>query len=245
MTCHSATVRSASTTSSQPGRSRSFWRASALALAAGIVDSSSAQAVDMVISFSNQTWVGFNFSQITIGDSGNLGVGFQAMGTLTAVSVNATLNASASYTYANDLTIYVDPAPLATGGYLQVGGFSNLNATQRYSWANGASDAPGTTVIDTQTLTTPLVFAGTASDPVIWIGNGYGASGTSGTWTGTITLQGLTQVTVPEPGTVIMGMACAAVVGIVAYRRTRHADASFPDHGKGGIGRLSPGDEPS
>jgi MYXO-CTERM domain-containing protein len=40
----------------------------------------------------------------------------------------------------------------------------------------------------------------------IWIGNGYGAAGTSGTWTGTITLLGVTAV--PAPGAVaLLGLA--------------------------------------
>ena len=200
---------------------RSLKRATALAIAVGVAETSSVQAADIVLTFTNQTWTGFNFTQQTAGSSG-LSIN-QAVGTLTAVSVTATLNASVSYTYANDITVYLGPSPLALGGYLQVGGFSNLNATQRYSWANGGSVTPGTTVIDTKTLTTGLVFTGTTADPVIYLGNGYGAPTTSGTWTGTVTLHGLSTVVVPEPGTVVMGMACAAMVGIVAYRRTKHA----------------------
>jgi len=199
---------------------RSLKRAAALAFAVGVAETSPVHAADIVMTFTNQTWTGFNFSQQT-GSSGS--PYNQPVGTLTAVSVNATLNASVAYTYANDLTVYLAGSPLALGGYLQVGGFSDLNATQRYSWANGGSNAVGTTVIDTKTLTTGLVFTGTTADPVIWVGNGYGVAGTSGTWTGTVTLHGLSTVVVPEPGTVVMGMACAAMVGIVAYRRTKHA----------------------
>lgn len=76
-------------------------------------------------------------------------------GSLTAASVNATLNASTSFTYADDLCIYVDALPLSTGGLLQVGGFSNLSAQKRFSWPNGGSSAPGTTVSGTVTLTEP------------------------------------------------------------------------------------------
>jgi hypothetical protein len=112
------------------------------------------------------------------------------------VSVNARLDASVDYTYANDLTIYVDPPPLSPGGLLHVGGFSNLGATERHAWANGDSDTPGTTVIDTVTLTTPLTFHGNASDPAIYLGNGYGAPNSSGTWTGSVTLN---FASVPEP----------------------------------------------
>jgi hypothetical protein len=52
-----------------------------------------------------------------------------------------------------------------------------------------------------------------AANPLqsIWIGNGYGAAGTSGTWTGTITLIGV----VPAPGAVaLLGLA-----GLTGRRR--------------------------
>jgi MYXO-CTERM domain-containing protein len=156
----------------------------------------SAASADLTFSFTNQTWTGFNFTDLTAFYGG-------FTGTLTGVSVNATLNASTNYTYADDLCIYVDPSPLSTGGLLQVGGFSSLTATQRLSWANGGSNAPGTTVIDTKSVN-PIAFSGSVTDPIIWLGNGYGGSGTSGTFTGTITLIGV----VPAPGAVaLLGLA--------------------------------------
>jgi len=159
-------------------------RSTFIASAAAAVLATAASA-DITVTFTNQTWTGFNFNQL-------LGaITSRCTGTLTAVSVNATLNASVAYTYADDLCIYVDPEPLSTGGLMQAGGFSNLGATQRYFWPNGGSDVPGTTCIGTVTLTTPLVFAGTNADPAVWLGNGYGAAGTSGTWTGSITLVGV------------------------------------------------------
>jgi MYXO-CTERM domain-containing protein len=157
----------------------------------------SAASADVTFSFTNQTWTGFNFTEAYT--AGSLG------GTLTGVSVNATLNASTNYTYADDLCVYMDESPLSLGGLLQVGGFSNLNATQRYSWANGGSDAPGTPVTGTVNLATVIDMS---RNPLqsIWIGNGYGAAGTSGTWTGTITLIGVTAV--PAPGAVaLLGLA--------------------------------------
>lgn len=169
----------------------------ALAAAAG-----SAQA-DIVINFTNFTATGFNFSQL-VG-----GLQPLATGTLTGVSVNATLNASINDTFADDLTIYVDVLPLSGGGALQVGGFSGLGAVERRFWANGGSDVAGTTVIDTVTLNTPLVFNGNSADPVIWLGNGYGNATTSGTWTGSVTLIGLTAV--PTPGAAaLMGLGALA-----------------------------------
>jgi MYXO-CTERM domain-containing protein len=176
-------------------------------IASGIAAASlvSFASADVTVTFTNQTWTGFNFTDLTAAYGG-------FVGTLTGVSVNATLNASTNYTYADDLCVYVDPAPLGTGGLLQVGGFSNLGATQRVSWSNGASGAPGTTVIDAKSVN-PIVFSGSAADPKIWLGNGYGASGTSGTWTGSITLVGVNAV--PAPG----ALALLGVAGFAARRR--------------------------
>jgi len=176
-------------------------------IASGIAAASlvSFASADVTVTFTNQTWTGFNFTDLTAAYGG-------FVGTLTGVSVNATLNASTNYTYADDLCVYVDPAPLSTGGLLQVGGFSNLNATQRLGWANGGSDAPGTTVIDAKSVNA-IVFSGSATDPIIWLGNGYGAAGTSGTWTGSITLVGVNAV--PAPG----ALALLGVAGFAARRR--------------------------
>ena len=166
----------------------------------------SAASADFTFSFTNQTWTAFNFSDVTA-----LAGGFT--GTLTGVSVNATLNASTNFTYADDLCVYVDVLPLSGGGLLQVGGFSNLGATQRLFWANGGFSAPGTTVIDSKTVN-PIVFGG-LGQANIWVGNGYGGTGTSGTWTGSITLIGVNAV--PAPGAV----ALLGVAGLAAGRRRR------------------------
>jgi hypothetical protein len=175
--------------------------ASAVAAAALV----SAASADVTVTFTNQTWTGFNFSDLSTQFGG-------FTGTLTGVSVNATLNASVSFTYADDLCVYVDAAPLSTGGLLQVGGFSNLQAVQRVSWANGGSSTPGTTVIDSKSVNA-ISFSGTSADATIWLGNGYGASGTSGTWTGSITLIGVNAV--PAPGAIaLLGLA-----GLAGRRR--------------------------
>ena len=176
-------------------------------IASGIAAASlvSFASADVTVTFTNQTWTGFNFTDLTAVYGG-------FSGTLTGVSVNATLNASTNYTYADDLCVYVDAAPLSTGGLLQVGGFSNLGAAQKLTWANGGSSAPGTTVIDAKSVNA-IVFSGSATDPIIWLGNGYGASGTSGTWTGSITLIGVDAV--PAPG----ALALLGVAGFAARRR--------------------------
>ena len=172
-------------------------------LAAGVAAAAlvSAASADVTYTFTNQAWTGFNFNEAYAAGS--------LTGTLTGASVNAVLNASTSYTYADDLCIYVAGSPLAFGGLLQCGGFSNLSATQRYSWANGASDAANTPVSGTVNFTTGIDMAANPTMS-IWIGNGYGAAGTSGTWTGTITLH-----FVPAPGAIaLLGLA-----GLTGRRR--------------------------
>ena len=144
---------------------------------------------DITFILANQTFTGFNFSQFVDYTQ------FNIVGTLTGASINVTLDASVAYTYADDLCVYVDIEPLSTAGFLQLGGFSNLSAAQRYSWPNGGSNAPGTTSIGTVNFTTALTFTGDkAIDGTVWIGNGYGAAGTSGTWSGTVTLHGVEAV---------------------------------------------------
>jgi hypothetical protein len=128
--------------------------------------------------------------------------------------VNATLNASTNYTYADDLCVYVAPSPLALGGLLQCGGFSNLSAGQRYSWANGGSDAPGTRVTGTVNFTTGINMAANPTQS-IWIGNGYGAAGTSGNWTGTITLIVNGSPVVPGPTDTLLSVDPNGRVAVV------------------------------
>ena len=164
----------------------------------------SAASADVTFTFTSQTWTGFNFTEAYAAGS--------LTGNLTGVSVNATLNASVADTYADDLCVYMNPSPLSLGGLLQVGGFSNLQAAQRYSWANGGSSAPGTVVSGTVNLTTGINMAANPTQS-IWVGNGYGAAGTSGTWTGSITLIGVTAV--PAPG----AFALLGFAGLTGRRR--------------------------
>ncbi len=180
-------------------------KVSAIGASVAVIVASVASA-DVTYTFVNQTWVGFNFNEAYA--AGTL------TGTLTAVKANAPLNASVDYTYADDLCVYMSPSPLNYGGLLQVGGFTNLNAGQRYGWGNGGSSAPGTVVSGTKVLTTGINMAANPTQS-IWVGNGYGDAGTSGTWTGTITLVGVNLV--PAPGAVaLLGLA-----GAIGGRRRR------------------------
>jgi MYXO-CTERM domain-containing protein len=181
-------------------------------IASGIAAASlvSAASADITVTLTNQTFTGFNFAQFVDYTQYNI------VGSLTGAAINVTLDASVAYTYADDLCVYVDVEPLSTGGRLQIGGFSNLSASQRYFWPNGGSSAPGTTSIGSVSLTSALSFTGNkAVDGTVWIGNGYGASGTSGTWSGTVTLFGVDAVAVPAPG----ALALLGLAGFASRRR--------------------------
>lgn len=119
----------------------------------------------------------------------------QLQGTLTSVSLNATLSAQTGTTWANDLTIIVMPTSGLTGTpLLQVGGDTNFGATERGTWANGGSSTIGTVLTGNYTLTTPINFT---TNPLysVRIGNGYANANpptNSGTWTNiTATLAGV------------------------------------------------------
>lgn len=117
---------------------------------------------------------GFDFSQLYTDN--------EVIGTLTSIDINATLAASMNLTFANDLTILITAnSNINSAGILQAGGYSNLFAAERISWTTGDTDVVGTVLSESATLGTPLDFD---ANPTynIWLGNGYGGGGTSGTW---------------------------------------------------------------
>ncbi|MSR40538.1 MAG: hypothetical protein EXS10_01350 [Phycisphaerales bacterium] len=176
---------------------------SILAIGALTAAVASAASADVTYTLTSATFTGWNFSEAAVGGSLD--------GTLTGASINVVLEASVNYTYADDLCIYIAGTPLALGGALQCGGYSNLNAGQRYWWPNGGSSTVGTTSIGTVNFTDGLNMTGSTNS--VWIGNGYGWAATSGTWSGTVTLHGVNAV--PAPGAI----ALLGLVGLAGRRR--------------------------
>lgn len=130
------------------------------------------------------TWEGAFFSTAFIAG--------QLQGTLTSITLNSTLNSSTGDTYANDLTVLVATGLGATDVIsLQAGGYTNFGATESLEWANGDSDAAGTICSGTLTLATPINFT-TGTTLKVYVGNGYYGDANTGAWTGTLTLNGVT-----------------------------------------------------
>jgi MYXO-CTERM domain-containing protein len=165
----------------------------------------SAASADVTYTLTNATFGGWNFIEAYAGGT--------LTGTLTGASIDVMLNANLIYTTASDLCVYV--APSAGDGLLQCGGSADLGGTQRYYWPNGDSNSPGTTSIGTVNFTTGINMA-TNPTQIIWIGNGFRNPfyDVSGTWTGTITLIGVTAA-VPAPG----AMALLGLAGFCSRRR--------------------------
>ncbi|UGS24838.1 T9SS type A sorting domain-containing protein [Flavobacterium channae] len=150
----------------------------------------------------------FSFAQVNVNITGPITFGGASFGmlydagdlqgTLTSVTITATLTASVNETYADDLTIAVaDGNSLSTANFLfQGGGYSNFGAPDRQSWPNGGSDVVGTVVSGTITLASGIDFTANPAY-AIFLGNGYADAQTptnSGTWSNiSITLNGVTE----------------------------------------------------
>ena len=149
-----------------------------------------------------------SFGQVTVNVTGPVSFGGaqfallydagELQGTLTSVTINATLTATTGSTWADDLTVAVaDGNSITTANFLfQGGGLSNFGAPDHQFWANGASGTVGTVVSGTITLATPIDFTSNP-DYAIFVGNGYANANpptNTGSWSNiSITLQGVTE----------------------------------------------------
>jgi len=161
-----------------------------LVCAASVLAVASIVQADATIPIQSFSAGGFQFVRALPPEAG-------LVGTLTAISINATLQSSTGTTNASDVCVYIDALPLTYVGVAQIGGRSSLRAGQRVLWPNGDSDAAGTAVSGTVLLDAPIAFSGSTSDPVVWLGSGFGVATASGVWSGTITLAGV-NVVVPD-----------------------------------------------
>jgi len=178
-----------------------FFISSCAALA---VISSSASA-DVVITLTNFAAYGNQFVEaITPG---------RLTGTLVGATIDVDRTASTWFTRANDLTLYVDAAPLGNNGLLQLGGSANYSAAQRYSWPNGGGIF-STSSTGRVNLATGINM-NAHQDVSFWLGNGNSSVIAYGKWSGTITLHGVNLVVAPSPG----AWALLAVAGFTSRRR--------------------------
>lgn len=119
------------------------------------------------------------------------------VGTLTAISVNATISEARQRTQAQDLCVYLDAPPLSVHGVLQVGGGTPLingwnppiTEDGHPMWGSGTSGIEGTIVFGLVQLAEPILM--TNSPLAVFVGNGYGAPWSIATWNGSITLHGV------------------------------------------------------
>lgn len=154
----------------------------ACAVAAATAASSFA---DVTITVTDFRVLGMHFAQVV--SPGAL------TGTLTGVSIDAGVWGSVSKTYAQDLTVYLDVPPLDGEGLVQVGGFTPVNEWgTNLMWPAGDHFLNGTRALGTVNLPTPLPMD--RSPLSVYVGNGYGTPWSAATWTGTITLHGVTRI---------------------------------------------------
>ena len=160
-------------------------RAGVVACAGAAVALASARAsADVTVSIGQFQAAGMHF--VRVAAPGEL------VGAITGISVNAVISVSVSKTYAQDLTVYVDALPLDGEGVLQVGGFTPLSGSATHlMWPTGDDFRWGTPVAGTVQLPVPVAMGG--SPLAVHVGNGYGSPWASATWTGSVTLHGVTR----------------------------------------------------
>jgi|Laugresu1bdmlbdd_1035124.scaffolds.fasta_scaffold06514_1 hypothetical protein len=203
----------ASPRASRRGPRPSLFASVALAgvLAATVSRSASA---DVTVNFTSLSLSGFDYI-----DTATLFSGITYTGSLTAVTACITLDGSTNGVMCSEFSVYIDVPPLSTGGLLQVGGFNNLSAAQRYFWSQGNSSAIGTSIHETVTLTSAIALDSTqVGGPIVYFGNNN-SSPSLGTWTGSVTFHGLDgnggDPCIPAPS----ALAAFAIFGLGARRR--------------------------
>ena len=111
---------------------------------------------------------------------------------LRSIEMNVALEATDNDNFASDLSLLLDPTPLAPGGDFSVeitNGTSPFLATVSLDWPAAADAGPGTSLVDTKTAAAwatvaPIDLATTG----LFLGNAFGSAPAGGTWSGTITL---------------------------------------------------------
>ena len=134
-------------------------------------------------------------------------------GFLDSVTGSFVLNNGTGTTYASDLIVVIANEDL-TDIYVQIGAHDlDINATYVYEWEYGEDDAPGTT--GGGFVNTSLSGVGhDVTDYYLWVGNGFGMQWESGTWSGSISLEGSIDY-VPAPGV----LALLGIAGLASRRR--------------------------
>ena len=159
----------------------------------------SAAAADINLTFENFIASGAQFS-LTSEDA--------VAGELTSVFGAFTMNADGeNFTWCDDLCVLIANEDLSDL-HVQIGGYSDFGATNRFTWAEGSSGDAGTNgggTIDTGTINVDGYY--------VWIGNGYGGGG-NGDWSGAIDLNGSIDY-VPAPG----ALALLGLAGLAGRRR--------------------------
>ena len=154
----------------------------AIASAAATANASFA---DVVITVTDFRVEGMHFAQVVAPGA--------LTGTLTGMSIDATIAGSVSRTYAQDLTVYVDAPPLDGEGLFQVGGFTPVNEWATNSmWPSGDHFVSGTRALGLVSFPKPVPMDG--SPLAVYLGNGYGSPWAVATWSGTVTLHGVTRI---------------------------------------------------
>jgi len=108
---------------------------------------------------------------------------------LRSVAVDARLESTNNGNWAEDLTVMIDPTPLAPGGdsILSIGNGDRTGPNPALTWANGYG-GPGTSVTDTKSA--PADFPATLDlhNAEVFIGNTWGGPTTGGTWSGIVSI---------------------------------------------------------